>query len=398
MENTMPLTKKDVLSHIDLDYMIKLRRELHMYPELDFELTRTLALIRRELDAMGIEYTEKFGDSSIVAYINRQKPAFSIGIRADTDALPITETSDVPYKSQIDGRMHACGHDAHTAALLGTAKALNAVRDELDCRVVMLFQPAEETEHGAEYMVRDGVCDEFDVIIACHIDNRFDCGTVHIGRAEVFAAIDSIDIEFFGRSSHAAYPHNGADAIAMGVKAYTDIQMAFARCYDPFALRVVNIGKFDAGSSCNSVADYSRLRGTVRTYDAEVREKLFAQLETIVRGAAETFGGSCRLNRKAGEPAMYNDARVADALLRSAADTLGAENAVELRRPLMCSEDFIQYTYRKPSVYYFLGTRNEAKGFVNMTHSNNCDIDERALGIAAAVNCGFVFDNANGVK
>jgi len=143
---------------IDKDYIIKLRREIHEYPEVDFELPKTIAVVKRELEALGIPYTEKYGKSSVVGYINPQKKGFTIGIRADMDALLINEINDIPYKSKVEGKMHACGHDAHTAMLLGTAKALKALEDQINCRVMLLFQPSEEgRQSGAELMVRDGI-------------------------------------------------------------------------------------------------------------------------------------------------------------------------------------------------------------------------------------------------
>lgn len=392
------ITKQDVLDKIELDYMIRIRRELHMYPELGFELPNTLALIRRELDAMGIEYTEEYGKSSITAFINKECRGFSIGLRADTDALPIMEENDVPYKSTIPGKMHACGHDVHTAALLGTAKALKLYEKELNCKVVLLFQAAEEGPGGARPMVADGICDEFDVIASCHVDNRFECGTIQCGRDAIFAATDGFVINFSGKTAHAAYPHEAADAMAMGVKAYTDIQFAFARCIDPFALRVVNVGMFSSGHSPNTVSADCTLKGTVRTYDEDIRNGIFEKMERIVQNAADTFGGTGTLQRFTGEQAMRNDPHMADLMLKAAAEVLGKENSVELKRPLMCAEDFIQYTKHRPSVYFFLGTGNKDKGIVDMTHSNRFDIDEKALAVAASVFSSFVWNNQNGIN
>lgn len=392
------LEKKNITDRIDPDYMIRIRRELHMHPECGFELPQTLALIRRELDALGIPYTEKYGKSCITAFINPDSDGFSIGLRADTDALTITETSNPPYKSQKEGFMHACGHDVHTAALLGTAKALNEVREQLPCKVVLLFQAAEEASGGALGMVEDGVTNEFDVIAACHVDNRFDCGTIRCGRDAIFAAIDGFKIEFHGKTAHAAYPQNAADAIAMGAKAYGDIQYAFARSFDPFALRVVNVGMFQGGTNANTVSDYCMLRGTVRTYDEEVREEIIEKLQKIALQAADLFGGTVEFTRSKGDVALRNDPTAAELLLRSAADTLGKENALELERPLMCAEDFIKYTKKKPAVYFFLGTGNDELGIRSMTHASDFDVDERSLQVAASVFCGFVYDLKEGIR
>ncbi len=211
--------------YADKDYIINLRRELHEYPEVGFELPRTLALVRRELERIGVEYSEEYGESSIVATINPEKKKFTIGIRADMDALPINEKNDIPYKSKIEGKMHACGHDAHTAMLLGTAKALFDMRERIDCRVKLLFQPSEEgIRSGAEEMVSHGVMDDIDVIVGMHVENWLESGNVGVCKGASMASSRNIKLEFFGRTAHATLPQTGHDALAAAVSAYNGIQ------------------------------------------------------------------------------------------------------------------------------------------------------------------------------
>ena len=218
----MDVTK--VIGFVDKEYILSLRRELHMYPELEFELPKTLALIRRELEAMDILYTEEYGKSSIVAFLNPESKGFSIALRADTDALPLTEKTGLPYASRHPGIMHACGHDAHTAMLLGAAKALKSVETELTCKVVLIFQACEEGElSGAKLLVRDGITDIADVFVGMHIENWLEAGTVGICPGVCMAASHPLHIAFFGKSAHASLPQSGVDALAMAVETYNGI-------------------------------------------------------------------------------------------------------------------------------------------------------------------------------
>ena len=194
-------------------YVINARRRIHEYPEIGFDLDRTLAFLREELDKMGVEYTEKFGKSSIVATINPEKTNFTIGIRADIDALPITEESDFPFKSKIDGQMHACGHDAHAAIALDACRRLNEMKDELACRVKILFQAAEEyPPSGAKLMALDGVMTDIDCIIALHVDTDRKAGEIAIRKGPRNATSDGFYLEFYGKTAHAASQEKGIDA------------------------------------------------------------------------------------------------------------------------------------------------------------------------------------------
>ena len=211
---------------IDSEYVISIRRELHMYPETDFDLPRTTALIKRELEKMDIPYTEQYGQGSVVGYINPDRKDFTIGIRADTDALNMDEINEIPYKSRIEGKMHACGHDAHTAMLLGAAKVLKEMESTLDCRVLLVFQPSEEgMKSGAAMMVSNGIADEIDVIIAQHVAPERELGEIGITYGYVNACSRHFTIEITGKSAHAAAPHTGIDALAIAMRMYNAIQL-----------------------------------------------------------------------------------------------------------------------------------------------------------------------------
>lgn len=385
------------MQNIDKDYIIALRRELHQYPEVGFDLPRTIAVVKRELDKMGIPYTEKYGKSSVVATINPEKSHFTIGIRADMDALLIQEKNDIPYRSQTDGKMHACGHDAHTAMLLGTAKALNAMKEQINCRVKLLFQPSEEGfESGASYMVQDGVMDEIDVIIGVHVENWLESGCVGVCKGNSMASSRTFQIDIHGRSAHATLPQTGKDALAAAVRTYSDIQFMLSREINPFSQYVCSIGKLQAGTSQNIVADHAIMLGTIRTFDMELDAYLIKRIEEIANAAAEGIGAKAQVTSHLKTQVVYNNPYVSDLVLDCAKKLVGEEKIAHMPIKLS-SEDFSHYLTKKPGVFIRLGTRNEEKGCTTLPHNNDFMIDEDALPIGSAVCVQFVLDHMNGI-
>lgn len=385
----------DYSKYIDHDYMVRIRRQLHMYPELSFDIPRTLALIRSELEQMGVSYTEKYGKSSIVAIINDEKKDFTIAFRADTDALPITETNDVPYKSQIPGQMHACGHDVHTAALLGTVRALNAVKDQIACRLVFLFQSSEEGPSGAKLMTADGVCDEFDVIVSCHVDNRIDAGSILARDGAIFACADDFTITITGMTGHAAAPHAAKDALQEGVILYEALNR-LTRETDPSVASVLTVTALQSGARHNIIPAECTLKGTLRTHSDQSAAHIRARIQELCRQIDAKEGFSCQCSLRIGYGAVVSDPRIA-ARVRSAAESAGIKSLVPTGGAPMYGEDFAYYAQRKPNSYFFLGTRNIPEGKVGMTHNSDFDVDETALDCAAKVFCSFVKENMNGI-
>ena len=382
---------------IDKDYIVRLRREIHEYPELELDLPRTIAVVKRELEVLGITYTEKYGKSSVVGYINPEKTGFTIGIRADMDALPINEINDVPYKSKLEGKMHACGHDAHTAMLLGTAKALKAIEDRIHCRVMLLFQPSEEgSESGAELMVQDGIMDDIDVIIGVHIDSNLNSGCIGVCKGAAMASSRSFELEFFGRSAHAALPHSGNDALAAAVDAYNGIHLMLSRKLDPFAKYICCMGSLHAGTADNVVADYAKMLGTIRAFDPEIDELLMRTVDEICGRSAENFGCTYELTTALTCNVVYNDPHITDRVLNAASKVVG-EDKISLISMTMSSEDFAQYQVKKPGVFLRLGTRKEEKGITTFPHNNDFMLDEDALDKGSATCVQFVLDNMNGI-
>lgn len=380
--------------YADKEYIIGLRREIHEYPEIGFDLPKTIAVVKRELDAMGIEYTEKYGESSVVATLN-PNGKFTIGIRADMDALLIDEKTDLPFKSKIKGQMHACGHDAHTAMLLGTAKALKSMEDKLACRVMLVFQPSEEgIRSGAEELVKGGLMDEIDVIVGMHIENWLDSGKIGVCAGSSMASSRNFRLDFFGRTAHATLPHTGADALAAAIRIYNNIQYMLSREINPFSKYVCSVGRLEGGTTQNVVADRAFMLGTIRTFDMELDAFLIRRIEEIAKNTAGETGVEAVLDTSLKAFVVYNNPYISSLVLKSAEKTaLGIQKMPEK----LSSEDFSQYLTKKPGAFIRLGTRNPEKGCTTLPHNNDFMIDEDAFVIGSDTCVQFVLDNMNGI-
>ena len=384
--------------YADKDYILNLRHEIHEYPEIGFDLPKTIAVVKRELDSLGIPYSESYGESSVVATINPQKDHFTIGIRADMDALLIEEKTDLPFKSKTKGQMHACGHDAHTAMLLGTAKALKAMEDKLACRVMLVFQPSEEgVRSGAKELVNGGLMDEIDIIIGMHVENWLESGTVGVCKGSSMASSRNLRIDFYGATAHATLPHTGVDALAAAVRTYNDIQYTLAREMNPFAKYVYSIGKLEGGTTQNVIADHAYMLGTIRTFDMEVDSFLIRRIQEVAQHCAKEIGARAEITSSLKALVVYNNPYLSDLVLDSAAKVVGQEHVVHMPEKLS-SEDFSQYLTQKPGVFIRLGTRNEKKGCTTLPHNNDFMIDEDAFPIGTDTCVQFVLDNMNGIS
>ena len=389
---------KKVIDSVDKEYILSLRRELHMYPELKFELPKTLALIRRELEKLDIPYTEEYGKSSIVAFLNPECKGFSIALRADTDALPLTEKTGLPFSSQHPGIMHACGHDAHTAMLLGTAKALKSVEKELTCKVVLIFQACEEGElSGAKLLVQDGIMDMADVFVGMHIENWLEVGTVGICPGVSMAASHPLHIEFFGKSAHASLPQSGVDALAMSIETYNGIMQMKATQMNPFEQYICSVSMLSAGSTDNVIPDYAQVKISLRTYDTAVEKFIVDNIRALAESAAARRGGTIAFHEESKAMPLVNHPEVSQRVLDAAAKIVGQDNIVTMPKKLS-SEDFSFYAAEKPSAFLRLGTRNAEKGCTTLPHNNDFMLDEDALETGSRVCVQFVLDNMHGFE
>lgn len=383
---------------IDKDYVVSIRHALHEYPEIGFDLPRTTTLVKSELEKMGIPYTEKFGPGSVVGYINPKQADFTIGLRADMDALLIQETNDISFKSKIDGQMHACGHDAHTAMLLGTAKALKEIEQELTCKVMLLFQPSEEgLQSGAAVMVENGVMDEIDIIAGMHVEGTMDAGKMGVCKGPSQASSRNLKIEFFGNTAHATLPHSGNDSLAAIVNAYTNIQTTLARKVNPIAEYVYSIGRLQGGTTQNVVPDYAQMLGTIRTFDMDVDKLIIDTVEEVAEHTAKNFGCTCKVTSNLKCFVVFNDYELSDRALQAMKKIIGEENIAPMPKK-MGAEDFSRYLQKKPGVFMRIGTRNVEKGITTLAHNNDFMIDEDVLDKGSATMVQFVLDMMKGDK
>src|SRR5476649_1891431 len=294
---------------------IEIRREIHRFPELGFEEQRTASIIERELDALGISH-KRVATTGVVGVIRGALPGRTVGLRADMDALPITEDSVEECASQVPGKMHACGHDAHTAMLLGAARELMASRDTFAGNAVLLFQPAEEGPGGALPMIEAGVMDadpKIEAVAMLHVDVRIDTGTVGVTPGPVNAAADEIHITVTGVGGHGASPHKSKDTIPCAAAMVLALQNIAARETDPLASIVVTIGTIEGGYRNNVIADRVQMTGTIRTYDPAIRKGVEARIRRIVDGVATAYGCTAEIQIVYGYPPVVNDAALAGA-------------------------------------------------------------------------------------
>lgn len=379
------------------DYVINLRREIHEYPEVDFDLPKTVAVVKRELDAIGIPYTEKYGKGSVVGYINPEKEDFTIAIRADMDALRLQERIDLPYRSKNDGFMHACGHDAHTAMLLGVAKVLKGIEKDLCCRVKLLFQPSEEgVKSGSVMMIENGVLDDVDIIIGQHVTNLLESGVMGVCPGESQASSRHFKIEVFGKSAHAAQSHTGIDALAVAVRMYEAIQLVLSREVSPLERCLCSVGTLNAGTTHNNVADHAVMTGTIRTFNTKVSEFIFNRMERIAKGLSEETGAKITVVGPLKSVCVYNNPYLSELVMSSMRAVVGEENTVCFKIG-MSSEDFSRYGEVVPAVFFRLGTRNTEKGITAAAHHDDFNISEDALINGVRTMIQFVVENQKGI-
>jgi amidohydrolase len=366
------------------DKLIALRRTIHMNPELSFQEFKTASLVASTLSDLGIEYQPGVGKTGVVARLgNGNGPC--IGIRADMDALPILQGNDVPYKSLEPGKMHACGHDAHTAMLMGAAMLL---KDEsFDGEIRLLFQPSEENTDeegvsGAPRMIEDGATLGLDAVISLHVNSTIDAGKVSIAEGYVLGNADTIYAKIKGKGGHGALPHHARDPIFMVAPILTAIHAIVSRWVDPTQPAVITVGRLAGGRVSNVIPNDVELDITLRSVDDEVRKQLIVEVEQAL-SIARALGGDYEMAVEYGYPALYNDPEVTDWVRSTAIDLIGAQN-VELGRLVMAAEDFAFMSRASQGMMMMLGTK-VPDGPPKYVHHPEFDIDENALPIGAAI-------------
>ena len=366
---------------------------IHRRPELGCRERHTAALIRRRLEELGIPYTP-LADTGTAAVIQGAHPGKVIGFRADIDALPITEDTGLPYASQTAGVMHACGHDFHTAALLGAAELLWKRRDRLHGAVKLFFQPDEEGDGGAARMIEAGCMENphVDAMLCCHVDSSIPTGALSTRSGPACASSNPFTVTLRGRGSHGAKPHLGADVIVAGAQIVTALQTISSRRASPTEPVVVTVGAFHAGEAGNVLPEEARFNGIIRTMSAEARERVKADFRAIVTGIASVMGVEAEIKMVDGYPCCHNDRAVTELLLNAAAKVLGAENILEQEAPTLGTDDFGYFSAVVPGCYYYIGVGNKAKGYTYPNHNPHFAVDPDALPLAAAVEAQAALD------
>ena len=371
-----------------LPWMVEIRRDLHRHPELGLEEHRTSARVRELLDELGIAHRGGLaGGTGVLGLIRGRDGGRAVALRADLDALPLTDAKDVLYRSQIPGKMHACGHDVHTAVLLGAARILAGLDGAVAGTVKLLFQPAEETVGGAKMLIAEGVLEDppVDAVFGLHVEPGADAGTVELRYGQRNASSDTVTVVIHGRSGHGAYPAGTVDAIVVAAQVISALQTVVSRNVDARDSAVVSFGAIRGGSVPNIVASHVELAGTVRTLDPAVRERVLRRLRETAEGVAAAFGGRAEVEIEPGYPPLVNDDAMVDVVRANAIRLVGEENVIVKPQANMGVEDFAYYLRRSPGAFFGLGTRNEALGIVHSVHHDHFDVDESAMALGAAV-------------
>lgn len=357
------------------------RRHLHSHPELSFHEVETSAFVAKKLDELGIGW-ERMADNGLVALIKGEKPSDKVvALRADMDALPITEANDVAYKSQNEGVMHACGHDVHTSSLLGTAKILTELKSEFGGTVKLIFQPAEEKlPGGASLMIKEGVLEnpKPEAVLGQHVMPLIDAGKFGFRAGQYMASTDELYVTVKGKGGHGAQPQQNVDPVIITAHILVALQQIVSRNAHPANPTVLSFGKVIANGATNVIPNEVKLEGTFRAMDEEWRAEAHSKMKKMAEGIAEAMGGSCEFNIMKGYPFLINEPKLTNQTRVYAEDYLGKENVVDLDI-WMAAEDFAYYSQVSDACFYRMGIRNESRGITSAVHTPTFDIEETAL-------------------
>lgn len=369
--------------------MVAMRRDLHEHPELAFEEVRTSGIVAQRLRTLGLEVQAGVAKTGVVGLLRggAGKPgAKTIAIRADMDALPIYELNEIEYRSTIDGKMHACGHDGHTSILLAVADILTKRRSELPGNVKFVFQPAEEVIGGAEPMVKEGAMQGVDGVIGLHLISDYPLGRVGVRSGTVFASADKLMLRVQGKGGHAAMPETTVDPIVISAHIITALQTLISRETSPFSPAVITIGRITAGTAFNIIPETAELQGTMRAYSHEHREKLVRRIGEVASGIALAMGGTCAVEVFDGCPPCINNPAMTEVVRKAAIEAVGEKDVDESEDVMTTgSDDMAYFLNTVPGCYFIVGAHNEDKGAKYPHHHPRFNIDEDALAVGVEV-------------
>ncbi len=382
LKDKISLLAKEIHSNV-----VENRRHLHANPELSFHEYQTSAYVAQKLDELGIKY-QKMANTGLVAMIKGEKPSDAVvALRADMDALPIVEANEVPYKSKNAGVMHACGHDAHTSSLLGTAKILTELKNEFGGTIKLIFQPAEEKlPGGASMMIKEGVLEnpKPDAVIGQHVMPLIEAGQVGFRSGKYMASTDEIFVTVHGKGGHGAQPQQNIDPVLITSHIIVALQQIISRVADPKTPSVLSFGKVIANGATNVIPNEVYLEGTFRTMDEDWRTRAHEKMKKMAEGIAEAMGGSCDFNIVRGYPFLINEEKLTAEVRAYAEDYLGKENVLDLDI-WMAAEDFAYYSQVSDACFYRLGTGNKERGITSSVHTPTFDVDEESLKLSTGL-------------
>ena len=366
------------------EQLVEDRRDLHRHPELSYHETRTAELCAARCEELAYTVRTEVGGTGVLADLDSGHPGPTVMVRADTDALPITERGDGRVAtSQNQGAMHACGHDGHVAMSLGVAAVLAGLRDDWRGRVRVCFQPAEEVAGGAQPMIDDGAMEGVDCVLGIHLWAPLQVGRVAVGPGPLFGSADEFGLVVRGRGGHGGLPHTSVDPIACAAQLVTALQTIVSRETSPFQPAVVTIGRIEGGTAFNIIAEEVRLRGTVRAFEQSERERLLRRIAEVARDVATAMRCEAEFIRANGCPPVVSDAEVAEVVRRAAVATVGEEN-VDVAPRVTVGDDVALFLERAPGCYFLVGAGDVARHAVAPHHHPDFDIDERCLPIGCA--------------
>lgn len=385
---------QEYLQSINPD-IVAWRRYLHRHPELSFQEKRTSAWIAEQLQAIGCEYRTGVGGWGVVAVFRGQTSGPVIALRADIDALPIQDEKTCEYASTVPGIMHACGHDAHTASMLGIASYYASLKGNFAGERRLFFQPAEEvTPGGALEMIRDGALEGVDAIYGVHLWTPFPFGTVATRSGPFMASADEFDIELIGRGGHGGLPHETVDTVVAGSALVQALQSIVSRNVNPLEPAVVTVGSIQAGTTANVIAERCYLKGTVRSFTEETRLSIRRRLEEVAERTADLYGATAKTDYRMGYPPVVNEAGETERFFRVAAEQFG-EEAVRESSLIMAGEDFAYYVKQTKGCFMFVGAGNEEAGAAYPHHHPKFNVDERAMLVSARLLIAMAEDYAS---
>lgn len=366
------------------DEMIAWRHDLHAHPETAFEEHRTSDVVAAALESFGIQVRRGLARTGVVGMLKAGSSPKKIGLRADMDALDVAELNDFAHKSRVDGKMHACGHDGHTAMLLGAARYLAETR-RFDGTVYFIFQPAEENEAGGRVMVQDGLFDEFpaEQVYGMHNMPGIEVGKIGVRKGPAMASADFFEVAITGVGAHGAFPHKGIDPILVGAEMVTALQRIVSRTTDPLDQAVVSVTQFHAGSTNNVIPETATFSGTCRTFSEETQDRIEREIRRICDGVAAAHGATARVGYDRRYPPTINTPVETEAALRAAAEVVGDASVLRELPPLMGSEDFAWMLKARPGCYVWLGNGVGQEGGC-MVHNPKYDFNDRILPIGAS--------------